>query len=313
MSITNYFTVSSATIYLTAPPPAPLALSVPSEVEEIQEEKKTEKEEIWKPIEHHPAYFVSNWGNVRDSCGILLKQHKNVYSDHKTYRLQVKINKRWKKVHRLVALAFIPNPENLPEVDHIDRKPWNNKVENLRWSKHMQNLLNKACLVNSSSKYKGVKRMRKNWAASTTINGKSIYIGTFESEVMAAAAYNKWCQENTTEEDKEFLLLNDIENDPEYLELKQKTEETGWTKPCSSKRKSRYYGVALSGKKYFARVKMNKKTFYVGSFDTEKEAAKAYNKRKLELNGQECKRLNVISDDEQEEDDERSNKRQRNE
>ena len=46
-------------------------------------------------------------------------------------------------VHRLVATAFIPNPDNLPEVDHIDRNPLNNSVENLRWVSHQENTENR--------------------------------------------------------------------------------------------------------------------------------------------------------------------------
>lgn len=44
------------------------------------------------------------------------------------------------KVHRLVAIHFIPNPDNLPEVDHEDKDRWNNHKINLRWSSRAFNM-----------------------------------------------------------------------------------------------------------------------------------------------------------------------------
>lgn len=43
-------------------------------------------------------------------------------------------------IHRLVAEAFIPNPSNLPEINHIDGNPKNNKLENLEWANRKENL-----------------------------------------------------------------------------------------------------------------------------------------------------------------------------
>jgi len=47
-----------------------------------------------------------------------------------------------KRVHRLLAETFIPNPDNKPEVDHIDRNKTNNNLSNLRWATKSENMLN---------------------------------------------------------------------------------------------------------------------------------------------------------------------------
>ena len=45
------------------------------------------------------------------------------------------------KIHKLVAETFIPNPDNLPVIDHIDENKHNNSIENLRWVTHRENIL----------------------------------------------------------------------------------------------------------------------------------------------------------------------------
>ena len=90
--------------------------------------------EEWKPIEGFEDYQVSTcgrakslkWGKER-----ILRTKKtrgylcvNLYKEGKQYS---------KRVHRLVAETFIPNPNNLPEVNHKDENPNNNHVENIEW------------------------------------------------------------------------------------------------------------------------------------------------------------------------------------
>lgn len=53
-----------------------------------------------------------------------------------------KINGKTRLAHRLVAETFIPNPDNLPEVDHIDGNKQNNNQKNLRWVSHKDNMKN---------------------------------------------------------------------------------------------------------------------------------------------------------------------------
>lgn len=98
--------------------------------------------ETFKPIEGWSWYEISNLGNVRS----VWSQRFRKSSIHKHGYMNVRLcseggEQRGFYVHRLVAKAFIPNPLNLPDVDHIDGNPRNNCVQNLRWVTHRQNIL----------------------------------------------------------------------------------------------------------------------------------------------------------------------------
>ena len=73
-------------------------------------------------------------------------------SNKRRYR-KVKFNSKTYLVHRLVAEVFLDNPYNLPQVDHIDRNPTNNSVENLRWVTPQTNRRNTDICDNSLRKY----------------------------------------------------------------------------------------------------------------------------------------------------------------
>ena len=91
-------------------------------------------DEIWIPIQGFPSYEVSNKGRVKNKkSGILLKAY--VRRLYKTVSLRKPGEKTSTTlhIHRLVAKAFIPNPHNFPQVNHIDGDKLNNNVENLEW------------------------------------------------------------------------------------------------------------------------------------------------------------------------------------
>lgn len=101
-------------------------------------------EEIWKPIEGYEGiYSVSNLGNIKGvvrpgSSGALLKPVKNHFG-YLTVHLYSHPKNRGFLIHRLVAKAFIPNPENKKTVNHIDGNKENNMVENLEWATYSEN------------------------------------------------------------------------------------------------------------------------------------------------------------------------------
>lgn len=131
------------------------------------------KEEVWKPaVGFEGKYEVSNFGDVRSIgfyariCGngqryvrpkLLRKwiDKKGYYNVSITNSDNIRYNK---KVHRLVADAFIPNDDvSRVEIDHIDTNRLNNNVSNLRWVTHKENMNNiksviKQYLISSDSK-----------------------------------------------------------------------------------------------------------------------------------------------------------------
>ena len=126
--------------------------------------------EEWRPIVGFEGlYEVSNTGQVRNCRGKLLRPGLN----HNGYLKCVLCKKGKTKtiyIHRLVAQAFIPNPQDLPQVNHKDEDKTNNSVDNLEWCSSKYNV-NYGCaqdkrvktnIINGRFKYSGQKSVEYN-------------------------------------------------------------------------------------------------------------------------------------------------------
>lgn len=108
--------------------------------------------EIWKDIPGYEGlYQVSNFGNIKSlkrkmnkrKCEEIIKTTSLGGKGYKRVSLCNNGKIKYYYVHRLVAEAFIPNENNKPTVDHIDRDKLNNNVTNLRWATYKEQIANR--------------------------------------------------------------------------------------------------------------------------------------------------------------------------
>jgi HNH endonuclease/NUMOD4 motif len=98
--------------------------------------------EVWKDIPGFQDYQISNLGRLRSR---IFRNNEKILCLQKDDRGYSRFRSKHGliRIHKAVASAFLPNPDNKPEIDHINRDRSDNRLENLRWATRSENNLNR--------------------------------------------------------------------------------------------------------------------------------------------------------------------------
>lgn len=154
--------------------------------------------EVWKDVEGYEGlYQVSNMGRVKSTHYYhgtyerILKSGKDQYGYSLVNLFKYKKGKMH-KVHRLVAQAFLDNPDNLSEVNHKDENPSNNCVDNLEWCTHKYNINYGTCIQRMVKKKRGAYNTKKSKIVyQYTMNGEFVANYPSVSEIERQFGYGQ--------------------------------------------------------------------------------------------------------------------------
>ncbi len=151
--------------------------------------------EVWKEIKDYPGYEISNLWRVRKLTILSLTPTKRWY-------LRVGLYSEWeqkkKRVHRLVAEAFLLNDKDCKEVNHIDEDKGNNRIENLEWCDRVQNMRHSRAAHLKWIKGRVVSKSHGGWRKRhvVKISKEGKHIEEYESLDAAANANGYWSTSN---------------------------------------------------------------------------------------------------------------------
>ena len=147
------------------------------------------------PIENYENYVIfENCDLLNVNTGKYLKPSLNSNGYKGINLCKNGIRKNF-SLHRLLAQAFIPNPKNKEQIDHINRDRLDNRLENLRWATRLENSQNKGTQINNTSGIKNINYNGKCWRFKKTINKKQ-FIKYFKKKEDAIQFKNKFYLEN---------------------------------------------------------------------------------------------------------------------
>lgn len=190
--------------------------------------------------------FINQW-NWQYNNGYACRQQRNKGTRKKIY------------MHRVLS-----DSKEGEVTDHINFDKLDNRKSNLRKTDYKGNRVNTKS-IGGTSLFKGVRHRSSNhgFSAQITNDGKQLELGTYEKEEDAALAYNR----KAIELFGKLAHLNDIYDDGRELKTTLENKKT-----------SKYTGVYFNKRnnKFTAKTSINRKTKHIGYFDSELEAAKAY-------------------------------------
>ncbi len=96
--------------------------------------------EIWKDIiGYEGLYQISNYGDVKGKRHTILKPQLDIHGYYFVNLYKDRVMKSY-RIHKLMGINFIPNPNNYTEMNHIDGNKLNNHIDNLEWCTHSMNM-----------------------------------------------------------------------------------------------------------------------------------------------------------------------------
>ena len=148
---------------------------------------------MWKPIQgYEDEYLISDRGEVWSIRGNRILQPKREKTGYLRITLSTPTSRKTFAVHRLVALAFIPNPENKPTVNHLNEIKNDNRVENLSWATHREQNVHGTRIARAMA--------NTNWVARSTRVDYYAIARKHNYETMNAKQMRKVAQLNPTGE-----------------------------------------------------------------------------------------------------------------
>ena len=168
-------------------------------------------QEVFIPLQGFPLYEISQYGNIRNVTTKNIKATRVSTNNYIAVDLSKDGNSKTYLLHRLIAIHFIPNPDNKQFVDHINGVKTDNRPQNLRWVTKSENNMNQKKQDDKTSKYKGVyfNKRKNKWQAQIKKDGKWYGLRLHNNEKEAAQAYN----DAAIEMFGEYAKLNEISDD----------------------------------------------------------------------------------------------------